>query len=340
MSTPYRFQAMNQSVIEIASRLREITSLKSVHIIPAHVTGWRGWSKSSSPFEEPFSVELGRFAGEIVASEFANALLVSNYSKERPFRIGIAAGSTIHSLVKSFHLPDDYPYSQMTSHVEITPLVIGPVPETIYSAGFIADALHRQLPDDISTLAKIAGATPIANGFKLSMGKEWIEARDVDLSGPKDVEEKKQIKASPLCFDWVITGIGSKTSGPLQTHLKLRYKSNEVTKIRKKIVGDICSRLFDAQGEEEEEREGDTFVAPSFDWLRFLSNFDKSRLLGRRVIAVTGGQKKYEPLKTLLNVAIENPNRKLFNVLITDELTARRLLRDLLPLYHHRRPGR
>ena len=117
--------------------------------------------------------------------------------------------------------------------------------------------------------------------------------------------------------------MGSAESGQLKAHLDLMYKKCQ-REIPSGIVGDICSRLFNKEAGEIDETTGDKFVAISFKWLNFLA-----RIRGRRVIAIAGGMKKLPAIHALLSASVRRESDRLFNVLVTDELTARILLRSL-----------
>jgi len=117
-------------------------------------------------------------------------------------------------------------------------------------------------------------------------------------------------------FDWFVLGIGGKESGSLTAHLATVQHDEEV---QARTVGDIMSRLFDASGNELDEGKCNQFVQLS---LKDLS--DMARRGNRRVLVIAGGRNKVEPIAVILR---KNP--RLINFLITDELTARMLIRDL-----------
>jgi hypothetical protein len=149
--------------------------------------------------------------------------------------------------------------------------------------------------------------------------------------------------SSPLNLDVVITGIGSLHSGQFKADIETTSKDRMTELANRK--GDICSRVFGPAADELDSAHRDKFVAITFRWLKHLSAQP-----GRRVVAVAGGAEKFDALKILLRLSIQdkfesglsknsqqsmsgsNPNKqfyRLFNVLITDELSATKLLREL-----------
>lgn len=308
-----------QAVTETADRLRDATGLKSVHIIPSELTNWEGWSDVPIGEDrgELFSQRLGRLAAPFIARELASTLWLNCYTSggggrlqppSHKFRIGIAGGSTIHGLVQALVMPDNLP-DQM--HVEIVPLVVGPIPETMYSAGFIAEMLASKIPRSQFVEICRTKLSPKLNECTISMDPKWSEARENDHGA-----------RGALAFDWVLTGIGSTNSGQLDRHLGLLYGGQRPPG----VIGDICSRLFGSSAVEVEEKTGDRFVAISLKWLNYLSVCPDP---GRRVIAVAGGHQKYDAIEVLLRRQKHDIRLRYFNVLVVDELTARMLLRGL-----------
>jgi DNA-binding transcriptional regulator LsrR (DeoR family) len=320
--TPHYLGAITVSDIamRLNARLKDRgQALKSVHVIPSELTQNAGWSLDDQQQVDQDSLNrrLGELAMNFVVRELSNTLAVNQFRyepktgqctrAERPFRIGLATGSTIFRLVESMK------QLRAPHNVEISPLVIGPVPETKYSAGFIADMFADKFESDNSRLVAIAEPfySPKSQNFiALKLRKEFVDRRDdkIPEPGAKMAEY----------FDWVLTGIGARNAGQNEVHMKKIYG-----KAPDGMIGDICSRLFDIAGRElaEPSKISDAFVAISFSALESMCKIDGA---GKRVIAIAGGKLKYPAILTLLQ-----REKPLFNVLVTDELTARRLLVDV-----------
>ncbi|MFT5525925.1 MAG: hypothetical protein ACI9HK_003895 [Pirellulaceae bacterium] len=201
--------------------------------------------------------------------------------------------------------------------MRISPLVIGPIPETKYSAGFIAN----MMADKFSPVGghRLVTLQPISevkhqNGIMLNLKDDIVKLRDDENS-----------KVAPLArhFDWILTGIGARGKGQNLQHVNAVYGRQGDGRQPDGIIGDICSRLFDSNGNElaQTMKVSDGFVGISF---RALEHMCRIHGRGKRVVAIAGGMAKYKAILTLL----QRP-QLLFNVLVTDELTARRLLLDL-----------
>jgi len=369
-----------QAAIEVATRLRDRTKLESVHVIPTGVLGFEGQETELGESEygsPPFSERLGAIASDYVAYELAFSILMRIYElpklsgpENKIFQIGIAAGSTVRSIINSFRLPEGFAEKIRNSEIKIQvcPLVIGPMPETASSAGFLASLFTKTLQQALHDKEKVkfmplSEKIPQEDGYKLAMLEEVRRVRDADPSilsldyKKIDDKDKKQdiakLRKSQLRLDWILTGVGSNGKGQLKEHIELRYKDDP--KLKKKIeedaIGDICSRIYDKNGEELAKADGDKFVGISFEWLRFLANDRhkkhaqiENRTSGQhnyKITAVTGGDDKYDAIFALVQNTIEAQRHKSidskylcpFNSLVTDEITARRLLRDIHKKY-------
>ncbi|MCX7424885.1 MAG: hypothetical protein NTW96_04565 [Planctomycetia bacterium] len=315
------------SVSDISIRLNQRLSsigkepLKTIHVVPSELTGDIGWHANDYGGQEQQELNelLGKLAMNFVARELSNTLMVNQYTYDegsrtfgketRPFRIGLATGSTIFQLVESLDI------EAPPCPIQIAPLVVGPVPETMYSAGFIANLFVKRFRSPDVKLLKIAETeyslkTP--GSIRLTLTKELRDLRD-------DPEPDRQGRRMAEFFDWVVTGIGAHDKGQLKAHVDKIYSRQTPHG----LVGDVCSRLFGDDGRElaETKAVSDTFVAVSFAAMETMCRINGA---GKRVIAIAGGKEKYPAIRTLLMRA-----SPLFNVLVTDELTARRLLVDI-----------
>ncbi len=335
---------------ELATRLREITRFESVQVIPMSYIGFEGSSALGRTYGEmPFSDRLGALAADSVAYELAFSMLMGTYrrrpSRTPTFRIGIAAGSTVRAIVENFRFPEEFSQKLRATNlaIEVTPLAIGPIPETSSSAGFIASSFANRLQQSLEDVefVPLSKKLPQDDGYRLSMDPEIRSARDVDprrMLQEKSKEEFAEfIESSRMRFDWILTGVGSVNSGQLVDHLQLRFPNlDDQREIVTNAVGDICSRIYTQDGKEVKPEDADKFVGISFRWMRYLSNRrTMSGQRSHRVCAVTGGDEKYDAIRALIRNATEDlrgPKRRggcPFNSLVTDELCARRLIVDL-----------
>ena len=367
--------AQTQATVDIARRLVHLTSLKSVYVVPVESIDRSSWADSTEQGSY-FSANLGRQAAPFLTRELPNAISLKSVRRELPnavrgpfhfipdnkypFRIGIAGGSTVFGLIEALEPLHAAP----PQGCRITPLVVGPIPEALYSAAVLADMLQMRIPG--STIHRIARLTDAQGGSGINielnpdcrkaaeemrtrkeevalLRREEQKLRDMTPmiadfgrsdsgTGERQEQEERVLKlrttlanslkavGEELMFDWVITGIGSPNTSQLKAHLRLIYRDNQALP-PKDFVGSIGSRLFNRLLGEMDAEKADRFVAVSFAWLRYLANER-----GRRVIAIAGGVSKLEALHTLLSC---NPADRLLNVLITDELSARVLLRYL-----------
>jgi len=302
-------------------KLKEVrVNLKSLHILPAEVTRWLGW-EARDTFDDTIddvlgmdtkqneqtalNLLLGRLAVPYVARELAATISIQS-SKKNHFRVGIATGSTVYSMVDNFSLPANVNASKL----ELFPLVLGPVPETLYSAGFITQTLARKVgvePKTISEINLVDGAIEVRFG-------ETIR------SLRRKEEKSRAAKGTKIAnwLDWVITGIGAHEHGQCSELIKHVHNG----KAPSNLVGDMCSRLFGPEGIEIRPSDSDAFVGITFEALEEMCDTDGK---GKRVIAIAGGRAKYDAILHMLSPK----SKRRFNVLVTDELTARKLLEDI-----------
>lgn len=353
--------AQLQASSEIAARLREITRFESVHVISMSQIGFEGSTEIQRKFgHQPFSERLGALAAGHLAYELAFSLLMWTYEhsikENRPFRIGVAAGSTVRAIVENFRFPEQFvdKLSINGVSIEVCPLAIGPIPETASSAGFIASSFANRLRQSLEhgenkvEFVELSQKIPNESGYHLKMKAEIQKARNEDPFQKRKTEsDKKKLRSffesSKMRFDWILTGVGSVNSGQLNEHLELRFTPEDRQKIVTEAAGDICSRIYTHSGEEMFKDDADKFVGISFAWMQYLSNVTAdSGHRSHRICAVTGGEEKYPAIMALVKNStkeLRGTDREnclcLYNSLVTDELTARRLVIDL-----HRLQGR
>ncbi len=341
-----------QVASEISDRLRALTDLESVHVIPIERIGLQATpAQNSERSIEPFSERLGAFAADFVAYEMAFAMFLKVLENRHPenevvFKVGVAAGSTVRAIVEDFRIPEILCQSLAKSRLKIlvSPLAIGPIPETASSAGFIASNLSLRMRQSLGSKVEfdpLAEKTPSADGYELRMVPAIRKARDED-PGELLKSDRDRFRNSWMRFDWILTGVGSIQTGQLVEHLRLRFGEPGMGDVmaRDNVIGDICSRMYDYHGQEEHKVDGDKFVGISYRWLQFLATMRTKGQRSHTVVAVTGGEDKYDAIYALIKntkeeLRAKKENRCPFNSLVTDELTARRLIRDL----HKGEPG-
>lgn len=278
-----------QTSANTAELLREAADLFLVHIVPADVVGREVWEQDG----DRFSLELGKAAAGFFAAEFANAVSLGDCKTGR-LQIGVAGGRSVFGL---FNALPPFP-SRKDLRVEISPLVIGPVPHSLFSASSVAEMAVQKFPS--------ANVPPPAE-IRLTNGH--FELVPISLR-----------KSDITDFDWLVLGVGSARSDGLTKHLTIIDDYDEETKSQ--TVGDMCSRLFDACGRELGREISDKFVRLELADLANLARRDSPQIT--RVVAIAGGRNKVDAMATLLRV-----RPRLINILVTDELTARAIIRRL-----------
>lgn len=327
-----------QAASETADRLRDLyPALKSVTVIPSDFIDLELWA-GEPPFPpeesaDPFSATLGELAAPALSRELTNSIHLKNtdvmlqdYTFEvapRNFRIAVAGGTTISSVVEHLSIPREV----ITRNCTVTPLVIGPIPETIYSAGFLAEKLAEKLGLPPERLNRISETHLLESGFSTRLNQAMLTKRNIlDKVREKKVWNNDEIQAINSQFDWLLVGVGAKTtqhtSRALKEAIRMVYPEGAQNDLPEEVVGDICSRLFTRNGQEYDPELSDRFVGITLNWLNLQSNKE-----GCRVIVVCGGMRKIFALRSLLQAGKNDPKLQYFNVLVTDELTARMLLR-------------
>lgn len=346
---------------ELAQRLNSLLKdrpFRAIKVFPTELVGDRTWRETGTNGERAqreFNERLGTLAMPYLRAELVNTVVAMQWATEERlkagkthqqpclvqknphFKIGLGTGSTIHKLVESW-IPIESPLP-----IQVLPMAIGPVPEDRYSAGFVSSLLQSRIdydtpeskskastgpqgkPEradnntpagktDLPPLVSYTYDWPSRKGVNLQITPEFLKLRDGFIDGNKQVGET----LSEL-LNWVVTGIGESNSGQSLAHQEKIFKER-----LDPAVGDICSIFFNQQGEPVGGTA--TEVARCYSAITFdvLQNMCLVRGKAKRVIAIAGGRIKYLPILSLLK-----RKTPVFNVLVTDELTVRRLLMDL-----------
>jgi 6-phosphogluconolactonase/glucosamine-6-phosphate isomerase/deaminase len=283
------------SAITTGELLRAHTELSHVRIVPIELLGRAAWAEST----DKFSTDLGVAGAFYFGRELANAVALGNMQArdKTSFKLGVSGGRSIFGLFSSLtHMSfeETLPRSQSRPEVLIEPLVVGPLPHSLFSAMSISELAEQRF--DRAKALKIA--TP-----KFVDGHFGLVRRE-------DLPDERQ------AFDWLVLGIGAKASSSFDSHLKVVYQ-HDLETIKDRAVGDICSRLFDENGREIDGKTGDKFVQVELIDLAVMAK----RGSGRRVMVVAGGKNKVDAIEIVLR-----QREHLINSLVTDELTAHSLI--------------
>ncbi len=227
---------------------------------------------------------------------------VPSVDKENRIKVGIAGGSTI------FRLAFALDQSEFNIPVELFPLVLGPMPDSIWSAGAIADLIRLKLGPavHISRLAQYSLAHH-ERGIQLTKNEAVQHYLDTSLNGERKTGEP---------FDMIITSIGALHEGSTLYNVlqQLGYDDEQIGRMMKDgCVGDVCSIPITRTGHQYCDR-----------------NIDKnSRLLGMngkmlkdfaetaacKTIGIVSGVEKAKAVLAAMRGGY-------LNILITDETTA------------------
>jgi hypothetical protein len=290
--------------------------LRQLYVIPAEITKNIGWlGKDKYEFEQrDLNQILGEYGMRFIARELASELAVrqslikSNRHEDRPFYIGVGSGSTV------FHLVNAFKSSALHGPTKVVPLVVGPSPESMHSAGFIAQLFAQRLQECETESEKVVHSydrvTKLSISSKDATGKQAIQM----TLHPK----QEYFREDNPFIDWIVTGVGAWGHGQCYEHAKLFGFTPACG-----AVGDICSRFFNSEGIEVPDTTAFNNVI-SFATLEDLRKLSKQRGKGKRVIVIAGGEHKFEALRQLLF-----SRARPFNTLITDELMVRRLIAEL-----------
>lgn len=302
----------------LTRELRRRTGLAFIHVVPAPVVGYESWTNAGGGNCDEFNANLGKAGAPIVWRALQRLLTIGAWREDPEFRIGVAGGQTTYGVVESLQ------QIITTMNVKVAPLVLGAVPRHRYSAGTIADIFSHR----IEAPAQANGAFDRLDSievWKESRGQYQVSLRqDIELDrssiDQKALENAREVTLGFFNFQYVLVGIGCYVSAAqdsnIAAHVEALYRKNPPPK----LCGDICSRLFDAQGAEIDREKQDHFVSVSLKTLRLLVK------LRRPVIAIAGGPEKVAAIHAVLRGHAAQP---IINGLITDELTATELCREL-----------
>jgi len=205
--------------------------------------------------------------------------------------IGLAGGKSINETVRALR-------PGKLQNVDIYPLV-GP---TTFDPATSAVGLVRAMWDKY--------AAGDVRGHQLA---EYLPRNRRDKQRIADTSPYKEALEAASNVDLALVGVGSVARGStlVQTlqALAIEVPASSVA------VGDVAYQLFDADGKHVRSRLDDVVVAVSPSRLRELHEKE-----GKRVVAVAGGDHKVEAIAAGLR-------GRFFDVLVTDERTARKLLR-------------
>jgi DNA-binding transcriptional regulator LsrR (DeoR family) len=291
------------SAITTGERLRTVGGLSHVRIVPIELLDRAAWAKSS----DKFSTDLGAAGAVYLGRELENAVVLGDMQDlgRASFKIGVSGGRSIFGLFSALgHLSfkEASPRSETSLKVIIEPLVVGPVPHSLYSAMSIAELAAQKF--DSAVVLDIWEQ-------RVDKGEFWLRLKRV-------VDRPDERRA----LDWLVVGIGAKGSGSFHSHIGAVYQHGDRDPLRvaDNAIGDICSRVFDKTGRELDEETGNSFVQVDLLDLQTMARSGSKQ----RVIAVAGGKNKVEAIATVLK---KKPH--LINSLVTDELTAHSLIARL-----------
>jgi DNA-binding transcriptional regulator LsrR (DeoR family) len=174
----------------------------------------------------------------------------------------------------------------------------------------------------VQCLGGVAGLDSPANTIDVTRRMaEKLGARPLILPAPGLVASKElrdaliqettigEVLASAARCDVAIVGIGVPTLDGILGEQNV-LDEPEVARLRNNgAVGDICLRFYDADGLPVEDELNDRIIGVTLEQIRGI----------RRVIGVAGGEYKADAIRVALTGG-------LVNVLVTDDLVARRLL--------------
>ena len=255
--------------------------------------------------EELFLAMLGQFG----AVCFENHLIQyhKDYLKtndiETPLKVGMSGGKSIAAVCEALS-------GQNKIKIEVTPLAA-----TLTDTGTFGPESSCALfvANYLSKFARVV------QSFRHIPHFDEKEQRITSFS----LEPKNKKKQE---FNLALVGIGSveKKNSTLEAALNLLPEQTR-TDISKEIVGDIASCLICEDGSVYNKfGYSEKIIAVSPERLRDMYNDDS---LNAKIIAVSGGSEKYKAIKAaLLGGGTTEDPKPYFNVLVTDELTARKLI--------------
>ena len=333
-------------LITITRALQHRSGLHFLNIIPIEAVGYENWAASAECPAEVFNTRLGAAAADIVWKQLRKDLALAEADRAERFRIGLAGGGTIYWAIEK---ADPIEAGRFES-VEVAPLVIGDVPGHRFSAGTVAEMLAAKMtfasrlnvpnapksepvkPSDIETW-EVPSDEAESAAFRVSLRNEIREGRR--HVGRPEFTSRDPLP-EPFDFDYILVGIGqygaeSAVAGSnLAEHIKTIY--GETVPVG--LCGDICSRLFNSEGRELDPRRGDSFCALSLAALAHLVRRPHQGNGRLKIIAIAGGHSKVSAIATVIKMGTVwrqsgHTVGPVINGLITDELTAELLIRQL-----------
>lgn len=206
-----------------------------------------------------------------------------------PCVIGISWGTTLHAMVDAIHAMD-------CRHSQVVQLIGGlGKPESEAHATYILRRLVAQIGSKLSIL-NVPGI--VDN----TIVKEAV-------LGDSHVRETFKIFSK---IEIAFVGIGVPTQDSVVMRDGTILSQNQMQGLLKKgAIGDICLRYFDQQGQAIKSDVDDRVIGITLDELKKID----------RVVGVTGGPDKEMVIRAALT-------GKLVNVIITDQFSAQKLLKD------------
>lgn len=316
----YGLQVPDYGILSaLTRRLRGLTNLSSIHLVPAPSVGYEAWAAAGRGECDEYNANLGAVGAPIVWRWLQKLLTIGANREDAGFRIGVAGGQTTYGLVENL------PEVVTTINVNVAPLVLGAVPRHRYSAGTIAHIFsHRIVPRSESHGQTEPEVRQDSIEVWLRKGGHYVVTLDQSIVGSRDSVDTQSLTQDRIAtmghlnFQYVLVGIGCYKDlvqgSNIAAHIESIYRENPPTGANgEKLCGDICSRLFDRDGKEIDKETQNQFVSVSMKTLKMLVKRKTP------VVAIAGGPDKVEAMHAVLRGHMDQP---LINGLITDELTA------------------
>jgi len=228
---------------------------------------------------------------QIAVSREVGAAATGYFSRttNSPCIIGISWGTTLRAMVEAMPAMDCH-----DSHVVQLTGGLG-VPESEAHATYILQRLVAQTESKLSVLL-VPGIVDSA------------EVKKVFLSDSHVQEVIRFFKKITVAY----VGIGAPTLDSVVMRDGSIISQKELNILKSKgAVGDVCLRFFDTDGQAVHSEIDDRVMGISLEELKKID----------RVVGVTGGPKKFGAIRAALK-------GKIINVLVTDHLSAKRVLED------------
>ena len=228
---------------------------------------------------------------QIAVSREVGAAATGYFSRttNSPCIIGISWGTTLRAMVEAMPAMDCH-----DSHVVQLTGGLG-VPESEAHATYILQRLVAQTESKLSVLL-VPGIVDSA------------EVKKVFLSDSHVQEVIRFFKEITVAY----VGIGAPTLDSVVMRDGSIISQKELNILKSKgAVGDVCLRFFDTDGQAVHSEIDDRVMGISLEELKKID----------RVVGVTGGPKKFVAIRAALK-------GKIINVLVTDHLSAKRVLED------------